>query len=123
MVTLFAAWKSCRVWVLILVLCRSKDVCHVGAAGVLAIPPDYSRADVEAFIQEARLFAAEFSELSAHSRRALIGYCLRLPLQVDPPNPSSCNACFTGVIPGRTFLHFIVAFCCPQAVFCTTWHL
>lgn len=56
----------------------------MGAAGVLAVPLQYSRADVESMIQEARLFAAEWAELRAVHKNRLHGYCLRVPLKVQP---------------------------------------
>ena len=49
----------------------------------MAIPLHFSRADVEAMIAEARLFAAEWAELRAQQRNRMHGYCLRAPLKVD----------------------------------------
>lgn len=73
-----------------MVCCREKVISHVGPAGVLAIPPEFSRGDVEAMIEEARGFAAEYSELSAYHRNALCGYCLQAPLKVYCFYKESC---------------------------------
>lgn len=58
----------------------------MGPAGVLAIPSEIPRQEVESMITEAQTFAGEWLELRAVIRNRLIGHCLQAPLQVYSPS-------------------------------------
>ncbi|KAK9812930.1 hypothetical protein WJX72_005929 [[Myrmecia] bisecta] len=60
---------------------RPQVAVHVGPAGVLALQPHISRADVEAWVADAREFAAEWVEMRSVFQSKLFGQVLRHPLQ------------------------------------------
>lgn len=65
--------------------CREAGKAYIGQAGLLAVPAEAGADEVEGWIQEARIFAAEWAELSAVTQNKLTGKCIRCPLQASLP--------------------------------------